>query len=208
MAMDLPPSAVGPRPVLAGSPMYGRQGRAHPGSPRAHHWRASGAVTRLTAVPRPPQPRNRHGAVLALCIDRSLLHEAHRPDFSRYAAERPRIGRHRMYSADSYCALSHATTNTWVLTPRRLTLGTLVALTPLRTERTMTEDHVRKNASFRPRIDPADPAKLCWSIDRHACSSSMVLNLNVLEKVVRAPIPALHASGLQTAPRCRDCQLD
>jgi hypothetical protein len=70
----------------------------------------------------------------------------------------------------------------------------------------MTADDVRKSAPFRPHIDPADPARLYWLIDRHACSSSMVLNLNVLEKVVLAPIPALHGSGLRTAPRCRDCQ--
>jgi hypothetical protein len=57
---------------------------------------------------------------------------------------------------------------------------------PLRTERIMTEDDVQKNASFRPRIDMADPARLEGLIDWHACSSSMVLNPNVLEKVVRA----------------------
>jgi hypothetical protein len=36
MAMDLPPSAVGPRPVLAGSPHGWPQGLAYPGAPRAH----------------------------------------------------------------------------------------------------------------------------------------------------------------------------
>ncbi len=29
----------------------------------------------------------------------------------------------------------------------------------------MTEGDVRKNASFRPRIDPADPARLYWLIE-------------------------------------------
>src|SRR5262245_33358866 len=85
--------------------------------------------------------------VVCACSENSYVNGTpplgvHRPAqaaFSRYPAERPRIGRHRMFSADPYCVLSQAKTNTWVRTPRRLTLGTLVALTPLRTERTMTE---------------------------------------------------------------------
>jgi hypothetical protein len=94
---------------------------------RAHAWPARRAplpvghgptlsrVGKAPLVCAPPQPRSRPCARRGCSIDLSLPSEAPRPDFSRYPAERPKIGRSaggvpliRVY------VLSPANTQAWV----------------------------------------------------------------------------------------------
>jgi hypothetical protein len=147
-AMALRPSAVGPGPVLAGCPtcMAARPGapRRAKGShePEKRH-DAQGEQRRRDLPPGDHHRFTPHGtrpspglsapdtSVTGPLIDGPCAvqaspaltglypHDAQRPDFSRYPAERPILGRHRMCSADAYCALSHAKTHTWVRMPRR-----------------------------------------------------------------------------------------